>query len=294
MKIGYALCLLTAVGCGDVIVVRVTPDASRVCDPREQFGPPVTLSGLEEIEGSNPRLSVDELTVYFHTSSGELRSAHRAARTDAFEAPQPLPTQSSGILDYDPAVSPDGLALWHSSHRAPDEGQHLYVSTRMSTLTEFGAPQLAERVNSPTKADRDVQPFLTADGQELWFASNRTGAMGGEDLWRAVWTGSGFATPVHVSELSSPEGDNMPALSADRLTIYFSSPRPVAGARGASDIWVSHRETVEARFPAPMLVDELNSAGSDIAGWISADHCRIYGSSDISGTRRLFVATRQP
>jgi hypothetical protein len=45
-------------------------------------------------------------------------------------------------------------------------------------------------VNSAAVTDYDGQPFVTADGQELWFSSSRAGGLGAEDIYRAVWTGS--------------------------------------------------------------------------------------------------------
>lgn len=298
MKMGCMFLLPVAVGCGEVGAVRDAQappiDVPPGCDPTARFGPPAPLPGLEMVEVNMPRLSADELTIYFFTSPGKLWSAHRAARTEAFEAPSLLGGQNTGSGDYDPAVSADGLTLWFASYRVAGDGQHLYVSTRASTLTEFGTPALADRVNSMNTEDSDLQPFLTADSKELWFVSNRTGGWGDSDVWRAVWAGSGFAAPVNVPELNSSQKEEVPTSSADRLTVYFSSLRSAAGAKGDLDIWVSRRDRVDASFSAPALVDELNTTGRDVAGWLSADQCRMYGSSDAGGTSRAFMATRLP
>ena len=101
-------------------------------------------------------------------------------------------------------------------------------------------------------------------------------------------------TPTIVPELNSLADDYLPTLSTDRLTVYFTSTRAAAGTKGGFDVWTSHRSTVNDGFPAPTLVDELNTAGSDYATWLSADNCRMYGTSNSSGTGRIYVATRQP
>jgi hypothetical protein len=100
--------------------------------------------------------------------------------------------------------------------------------------------------------------------------------------------------PQPVPELNSSSDEWFPTLSNDKLTVYFGSTRIVAGTKGAFDIWTSHRTNVNDSFPPPRLVDELNTAGEDRATWISADNCRMYGTSNGSATAlRLSVATRQ-
>lgn len=298
MKLGCVFLLPITMGCGQV---RSSPDAgasldvSPRCDPSARFGAPVQLPGLAMVDGGYPRLSADELTIYFHTySPGKLWSAHRSALTEAFGAPALLAAQNSTSDDYDPAESADGLTLWFASFRVANEGEHLYISTRASSLANFGAPGLASRVNAADPTRSDAQPFPTMDGSELWFTSNRAGGLGGSDIWRASWTGSEFATPVNVPELNSSSTEYLPTVSADRLTVYFSSQRAAPGVKGQFDIWTSHRNVVDDGFPPPTLVDELNTTGSDFVGWLSADSCRLYGVSNAEGPNRFFMATRQP
>jgi len=112
------------------------------------------------------------------------------------------------------------------------------------------------------------------------------------DLWRATQSGGGFANPVAEPNLSSDQSDGTPVLSHDRLTIYFQSSRPGAGAMGSYDVWRSRRSTVNDGFPAPTPVTELNSAGADWPGWLSPDGCRLYLASDRSGTFAIYLAER--
>jgi Tol biopolymer transport system component len=53
----------------------------------------------------------------------------------------------------------------------------------------------------------DGQPFITADGHELWFISNRSGGLGDFDIYRAVSNGSSFANVAAVTALSSSAVD---------------------------------------------------------------------------------------
>jgi hypothetical protein len=300
MTVGCAVLLSSALGCGAVTFspdARASPtDTPRMCDPTAKFSAPVPIPELAMVNAGAPRLSSDELTIYFHAYGDQidLWSAHRNSLTEPFGPPAQLAGQNSSSADFDPVVSADGLTLWFASTRDANVGQqHLYVSTRASMLAEFGAPGLAAAVNATDTQQYDAQPFLTSAGNELWFVSKRTGGLGSNDIWRAAWTGSGFATPMAVAELNSPTAEWVPTVSADRLTVYFSSGRAATGAKGDLDIWTSRRKTIDDGFPAPTLVGELNTAGADLASWLSADNCRMYGASNGGGgTNHIYLATR--
>jgi len=146
-------------------------------------------------------------------------------------------------------------------------------------------------VHSPVATDDDLQPFLTADGEELWFLSGRTG---NREIFRAQRAGAGFGNPVLVPELSSPSTEQHVMLSADRLTVYFSSNRAGAGTTGGFDVYRAHRSSVGDGFGPPVPVRELNTASDDSARWRSPDNCRLYMHAKVGGAFKLFVATRHP
>jgi hypothetical protein len=190
-------------------------------------------------------------------------------------------------------VSSDGLTLWFTSTPA-NQGAHIYVATRSSTLAAFGGAALAATVNSADTTLFDSQPFVTADNAEIWFSSTRTPSQGSRDIWHATRTAGGLGAPVSDTPLNSSSFDGVATLSADRLTIFFNSNRPGTGVKGGFDIWIAHRTTADGEFGAPTLVTEVNTAGNDVPGWISSDNCRLYLGSDSSSVFQIFVATRQP
>jgi len=270
----------------------VTPVA---CDSTKRWDTPVPVPGLA-ISGAyqeSVRLSPDELSAYFQRldlGRWNLYAAHRSSRSEPFGAPIALSTVNSPAGDMDPWISSDGLTLWFASDRVQNQGSHLYVATRTTTLAEFGAPGLAANVNASNAELSELQPFVTAGGEELWFASNRSAGADWE-IYRALRTPTGFGMPAIVAELaSSTSTDWLPMLSADRLTVYFSSSRPGTGTKGNLDVWTARRSTVNDGFPPPVLADELNTPGGDRVTWLSGDGCRIYGSSDGA----IWMATRLP
>ena len=94
------------------------------------------------------------------------------------------------------------------------------------------------------------KPALSADGLELYFVSDRPGALGGpgdQDIYvtrRASVNGS-WGPPERVPPpISSAFFDITPTISLDGLALYFGSNRPGPFSPPWPDLWVSHRASV--------------------------------------------------
>jgi Tol biopolymer transport system component len=280
-------------GCGSVGSPEIDAPPQGGCDPLGAFDPP-RLLGLDPAGApADPALSPDELTLYLTRDSSagnrDLFVAARSRTTEPFGAPAAITSVNSSSNESTATVSSDGLTLLFQSARVTGQGDHLYVATRTSAIAAFGAPALVAGVASPVMTDDDTEPFITSDGQELWFISSRTGSL---DIYRATKAGAGFANPVAVAELNSASSEEHVTLSADRLTVYFSSNRPGPGAQGGVDIYRARRTTTADGFGAPVLVTELSTTGNDNPRWLSADNCRLYLHSNIGGAFNIYVANR--
>ncbi len=276
-------------------------DAPAICSPTGTFDAPVPLAGYatSAAEGTT-RFSPDELTMYI---SGDLLGdtesniyvATRSAVAGNFGTATKLANINSTANDWDMTVSADGLTMVFGTLRNTNMGTDLYIATRSSTLADFGTPSAASiNSNVDMNTNDDAQPFLTVDGQELWWSSNRAGGAGGHDFYFSTITGGSFGTPTRVAELSSAGDDWMPVLSADKLTIYFGTNTSAAGTKGIIDIWTSHRTSTSATWPPPTPVPELNSSGFDVPAYLSSDNCRLYFWSTVSGNSDVYVAVRHP
>ncbi|HSQ34946.1 MAG TPA: ankyrin repeat domain-containing protein [Candidatus Binatia bacterium] len=88
----------------------------------------------------------------------------------------------------------------------------------------------------------DVDPFITADGQKLFFCSNRPldkkgAAKKDFDIWMAERDNDGWAAPRHLGAPVNSAGQEFyPSLTKDG-TLYFQSQRP--DSRGSKDIYLS-------------------------------------------------------
>jgi hypothetical protein len=271
------------------------------CDPSAPFGAPVLLSGTDPtLNEGGPHLTADELTLYFSRDGRlvaggpvwDLFVAHRADTTAPFGPPAPLTTLDSTSNELDPMTVTE-LAIFFTSDRLGFND--IFLATRASTANPFDPPSAVSALDNPSidaQPFLNAQPFLRADGAELWFASDRPGGYGGYDIYRAAAAGNSFASPRQVPEISTPYEDFTPTLGADGLVVFFSSTRPDGGAQGGADVWTASRAQVTDPFSNVFNVKAVNSPADDYPGWLSVDGCRLYMSSTRLGTEDLYIATR--
>jgi WD40 repeat protein len=112
----------------------------------------------------------------------------------------------------------------------------------------YDAPvHLDSPINTP---GFEGKPSLSADGLELYFVSDRPGALGGpgdQDIYvsRRSSVNSGWGAPQRVPPpVSSAFFDITPTISLDGLALYFGSNRPGPFSPPWPDLWVSHRTSV--------------------------------------------------
>lgn len=279
-------------------------DAGRPCDPSAPFGSAVLLSGsglnLAGVDEGTPRLSPDELTLYFwsnRTPDGgkgnvHIYTASRKSKLVAFDPPTEVSELTSSADEASPSVSADGLTVFFESDRLGGPNSQIFVATRSPGDPTFGMPSLLANVNDP-KAN-EATPYVHPLGQTLYFSSSRGDA--GQDIYRAVFQSSGsFAPATAVDEVNTGTDEYSPCISADDLTLVWGSSRSDLHPVGGYDIFIAHRAAPGDAFgPLENAGAGVNSTALDLPGWISPDQCTLYFESDRAGQRDLYVATRPP
>lgn len=98
-----------------------------------------------------------------------------------------IPELNSAQSEQRPSVRFDGLELFLSSDRIGALGlSDLWVSTRETVFDAWETPtNLGPTVNSTVA---DMQPYIAADRQTLFFSSNRPGGCGALDLYMTTRT----------------------------------------------------------------------------------------------------------
>ena len=278
------------------------PDASdggtsAACDPAKQFGVLAALSStINDVARVGwAQLTHDELAMTYAAFDGgagpiNLFTATRASASDPFTTGTRLAL--SGTNDDDtPSIAGDNLTLYFSSNRPNKSAAfHLWAATRTVTSTDFGSPL---EVSSLASSASEYEPYVSADGTVLYFASNRSGGAGKNDLYRATRPTNGSFTldsPGPFTTVNTADDESDPVYSPDELTLYFASDR--AGGHGNTDVWKATRPDTTSPFGAPVNVTELNGASDDAPSWISDDGCRIYVTRGASGNYAIYTATK--
>ena len=160
----------------------------------------------------------------------------------------------------------------------------------------FGTPMnLGSTVNS---GSADLGPSISADGLSLFFSSRRGGGFGAEDVYvttRATKSDP-WEEPMNLgATVNSPYWEQVPSISADGLSLYFSSDRP--GGVGPESLWVATRETKEDPWGTPVnLGPTVNSSANDWMPSIAANGLSLFFNSNRSGGYGrwdLWVTTRE-
>jgi len=101
----------------------------------------------------------------------------------------------------------------------------------------------------------------------------------------AEW--SEWSAPVNLGPtVNSPFADNVPDVSRDGLSLYFSSNRP--GGSGAGDLWVSRRASVDDPWGVPVnLGPTVNSSAVDLGPNVSPDGHYLFFTSNRPGSLGL-------
>ena len=203
---------------------------------------------------------------------------------------------SSGEGGNGLSISADELSIYFESDRSGGYGNaDLWVATRATKNDDWTeSVNLGSVVNGSAQ---DNSPSISADGLSLYFSSNRSGTVGNMDLWVTTreTTADDWNEPVNLGTVvNSSVADYMSYISADGLSLYFSSERP--GGLGLRDLWITTRETTNDEWGEPVnLGPTVNSSSNERRMWISSDGLMILLQSDRpkgSGAVDIYMTTR--
>jgi outer membrane protein OmpA-like peptidoglycan-associated protein len=136
----------------------------------------------------------------------------------------------------------------------------------------------------------DSQASISANGNKLYFASNRKGGKGGSDIWMSIKLKTGKWSPaINLGDSINTAGNEMaPFIHADGKSLYYSSDGTIG--MGGYDLLISHKLTTGHWTKGKNLGYPINTEGNEIniftsidgeQAWISANQENGIGGSDI-------------
>ena len=170
------------------------------------------------------------------------------------------PVVNTKFHDSNLGFSPDGKTLYIYS----DEGNgDIYYTNNLSEDTWSEPVGLSDNINSSGYNEKSVSQ--SADGNTLFFASNRPGGNGGFDIYYSTKNKKGEWGPSkNLGRVINTEGDeDGPFIQYDGKTLYFSST--AHNGMGGFDIFKSEYDSASNEWSTPEnLGYPLNSPDDDI------------------------------
>ena len=149
-----------------------------------------------------------------------------------------LDEQGPSWVDVSGKLRGKKLLYFSRSSVAPNVPGEIYVSERQNGA-RFGPATAVRELNDA--AANDIQPNVRADGLELVLSSNRSGTLGGQDVWAATRAtpSDPWSAPVNLgSAVNTGAAETRPSLSKDGNQLLFGR---APGPEGSSDVYVTTR-----------------------------------------------------
>lgn len=278
---------------------------------------PVINSSHREAE---PSFTADGRALYFNCRDLEICVTHLRGTWGGgrWTAPQVVGAPvSTSYVEVEPLISPEGNKLYITSSRPFGSGEGVpglsfYIDALylLNTglldrlgLSLFGGlgqedvwvSHLVGGAWSVPRSLNDVpgEPpingnfndhclFISADGNEAFWTSDRPGGSGGNDIWTMRQIDGQWTPPSNLGpSVNSPQGDHHAMLSPDGRSLYITSDRP--GGYGGEDIYTTTRDAGGRWAPLVNVGPPLNGPGNDRCPVLTPDRRLILFDSDRVG-----------
>lgn len=131
-------------------------------------------------------------------------------------------------------------------------------------------------------------PSLSRDGKTLYFSSDRTGSLGGVDIWKVAINDDGtYGEPQNLGNKVNTEGnESFPFIADDNKTLYFSS----AGKQGLGGLDV-YKVDLSNGSDAVNLGTPVNTEKDDFAFTFNGVKGAGFLSSNRNGNDDIFAVS---
>ena len=127
-------------------------------------------------------------------------------------------------------------------------------------------------------------PSLSSDGSTIYFASNRKGGIGGDDIWKCDVSVNAdetlsFSNPVNLGEqINTMRNERSPFIHPDNQTLYFSSDG--WDGMGKLDVFYARKDAYGNWTRAENMGYPLNTHRDEIGFVVNSEGVKAYFSSN--------------
>jgi len=243
-------------------------------DPKS-LGENINTEGFEYL----PSLTADEnMLIYTARVEGQEDFFISHRKDGVWQKGKALEAINTPLNEGAQSISADGKYLvFTACDRKDGFGQCDLYFSEVKGNRWTPAKNLGQTINT---AASEKQPSISADGQSLYFSSNRKGGYGGLDIYVSHRTIDGqWKKPENIGAVINTGGnEKTPFIHADGQTLYFlSDGHP---GMGLEDIFLS-RYTKEKQWGAPHnLGYPINTKAHELAMVVSLDGQTAYFASN--------------
>ena len=168
--------------------------------------------------------------------------------------------------------------------KTAERGAEIFSATQLSGL--WGDPVKVKIGNDSLMA---AHPSVSADGNTLYFVSDRPGGYGGKDIWFSMKKkGESWEKPVNAGPEINTSGDEMFPYIRENGTLYFSSNAHIG--MGGLDLFMAHKDE-KGKWIVENMKSPINSTGDDFAISFYKGEERGLFSSNREGSRKDDIYT---
>ncbi len=205
-----------------------------------------------------------------------------AQRQDDATFEKGFPLESPFNQNYNeggPSITADNTELYFTVCEDLDGYKNcdIYYSEKDEYGYWYSPRSVGDHINR--RDSWESQASVSANGDALYFASNREGGMGGLDLYRCIRLEDGnWSKPENLGSVINTKGnEKTPFIHSDSQTLYFTSN----GHQGLGGFDIFFAKAVDSSWSKPQNIGyPINSDDDDLGLFVSLDGKTAYFASN--------------